>query len=109
MLFNKIMLYDEEGRAYVERPLIPEEQHLFYIVRDYKRMYHDYWSIKSKVEKLQETNVKLSNCNFALTRNMQAYRDAIRHAIKHAIKYMKKHGVNPSPYLLDFTKRKLII
>ncbi len=105
MLYDKIMLYDEEGRAYVERPLIPEEQHLFYIVRDYKRMYHDYWSIKSKVEKLQESNVKLSNRNFALVRNMQEYRDAIRHAIK----YMKKHDVNPSPYLLDFTKRKLII
>lgn len=98
------MLYDEEGRAYVERPLIPEEQHLFYIVRDYKHMYHDYWAIKAKVKKLQETNMRISHKELAQKREIQAYREAI----KHAITYMKKHGVEPSPYLLDFIKRKLI-
>ena len=104
MLYDKIMLYDEEGRAYVERPLIPEEQHLFYIVRDYKRMYHDYWAIKAKVTKLQENNIRLSNHNFALTREIRESREAMRHAIK----YMRKNGIEPSPYLLDFMKRKLI-
>lgn len=104
MLYDKIMLYDEEGRAYVERPLIPEEQHLFYIVKDYSRMYHDYHALKSKVTKLQENNVRLSNHNFALTREVREYREAIRHAMK----YMKKHGIEPSPYLMDIRKRKLI-
>lgn len=104
MLFNKIMLYDEEGRPYVERPLIPEEQHLFYIVKDYSRMYHDYHFLKSKVEKLRETNMRMSNNDFALKREIRAYREAI----KHAMKYMKKKGVEPSPYLKDFMKRKLI-
>ena len=105
MLFNKIMLYDEEGRPYVERPLIPEEQHLFYIVRDYKRMYHDYWVIKAKVKKLQETNSRMSHKEFALKREIQAYREAI----KHAMKYMQKNDVEPTPYLKDFIKRKLIL
>jgi hypothetical protein len=40
------MLYDEEGRVYVEPPLIPEEQHLMYIVKDYRRMYGEYWKLK---------------------------------------------------------------
>ena len=35
------MLYDEEGKAYIEPPLIPEEQNLLYIVKDYRRMYNE--------------------------------------------------------------------
>ena len=41
MIFDKVMLYDEEGNAFIERPLIPEEQNLMYIVKDYRRMYYE--------------------------------------------------------------------
>jgi len=95
------MLYDEEGRAYVEPPLIPEEQHLMYIVKDYRRMYWMYWKMKEHAKKLGETNVKLSNNNYSLTHKNQEQRDVIRHCIK----WMKKNGIKPSPFLDDYVKK----
>ena len=94
------MLYDEQGRAYVERPIIPEEQHLMYIVKDYRRMYGTYWKVKERAKKLGETNVKLFNHNHSLIRKNQEQRDVIRHCVK----WMKKNGVKPSPFLENYIK-----
>ena len=52
------MLYDEEGRAYVECPIIPEEQNLLYIVKDYRRMYNEYWKMQKRIKRLQESNTE---------------------------------------------------
>ena len=100
MLFDKIMLYDEQGRAYVERPLIPEEQNLFYIVKDYRRMYHGWWKLRDHNKKLSESNVRLSNINFSLKKENSEQRDVIRHCVK----WMKKNGINPSPFLENYVK-----
>lgn len=94
------MLYDEEGRAYVERPIIPEEQNLLYIVKDYRRMYGEYWKLKEHSKKLGTTNTKISNQNFALRGINQELRDVVRHCLK----WMKKKGIEPSPYLDNFVK-----
>ena len=100
MLFDKIMLYDEEGRAYVERPIIPEEQHLMYIVKDYRRMYNEHGKMLAHIKKLQETNTKLANQNFAMRHHEQEQRDVIRHCVK----WMKKNKINPSPFLDNYVK-----
>ena len=100
MLFDKIMLYDEEGRAYVERPIIPEEQNLMYIVKDYRRMYNEHEKMLAHIKKLGATNMKLANHNYSLTHKNQEQRDVIRHCIK----WMKKKGIEPSPFLDNYMK-----
>ena len=60
------MLYDEEGRAYVEPPLLPEEQHLRYIVRDYHRMYKEFYKLEDKVAKMGEKNSNMAHYIFFL-------------------------------------------
>lgn len=94
------MLYDEQGRAYVEPPLIPKEQNLMYIVKDYRRMYNEHWRLKVHNKKLGETNVKLSNHNYLLTNKNQEQRDVIRHCMK----WMKKKGIEPSPFIDKYAK-----
>ena len=94
------MLYDEEGRAYVERPIIPEEQNLMYIVKDYRRMYNENEKMLAHIKKLQETNTKLANQNFAMRHHEQEQRDVIRHCVK----WMKKNGINPSTFLDNYIK-----
>ena len=100
MLFDKIMLYDEQGRAYVERPIIPEEQNLLYIVKDYRRMYNEHEKMLAHIKKLGATNMKLANHNYSLTHKNQEQRDVIRHCIK----WMKKKGIEPSPFLDNYMK-----
>lgn len=92
------MLYDEEGRAYVESPLIPKEQHLFYIVKDYKRMYREYWTMKEKYESMKQKNANLHSENMALMRIIQRHVEAIRHCAK----YMRKSSLEPSPWLKNY-------
>ena len=94
------MLYDEEGKAYIEPPLIPEEQHLMYIVKDYRRMYNEYWKMQNRIKRLQETNTQLSNRNFAQQRAICRFKDVI----KHCVKWMKKKKVEPSPFIENFLK-----
>ena len=94
------MLYDEEGRAYVERPIIPEEQHLLYIVKDYRRMYIEYWKLKEHNKKLGETNTRMAHHNYSLMHKNQEQRDVIRHCLK----WMKKKGIEPSPFLDNYMK-----
>ena len=95
------MLYDEEGRAYIERPIIPEEQHLMYIVKDYRRMYGEYWKLKAHNKKLGATNMKLANHNYSLIRKNQEQRNVIRHCLK----LMKKNGIEPSQFLENYVKK----
>lgn len=94
------MLYDEEGRAYVERPIIPEEQNLLYIVKDYRRMYDENAKMRAEINKLQEENKRVAHHNYSLTRKNQEQRDVIRHCLK----WMKKNGINQSPFLDNYIK-----
>ena len=94
------MLYDEKGRPYVEPPLIPEEQNLLYIVKDYRRMYNEHGKMLAHIKKLGATNMKLANHNYSLTHKNQEQRDVIRHCIK----WMKKKGIEPSPFLDNYMK-----
>ena len=94
------MLYDEERRAYVERPIIPEEQNLLYIVRDYRRMYNEHGKMLAHIKKLQDANTKVAHHNYSLIRKNQEQRDVIRHCIK----WMKKNGINLSTFLEKYIK-----
>lgn len=94
------MLYDEEGRAYIERPIIPEEQHLMYIVKDYRRMYNEKDKMLAHIKKLQDANTKVANHNYFLLRKNQEQRDVIRHCVK----WMKKNGIEPSQFLKNYVK-----
>ena len=98
------MLYDEEGRAYIERPIIPEEQHLMYIVKDYRRMYNEKDKMLARIKKLGETNTKVANHNYSLTHRNQEQRDVIRHCVK----WMKKNGIEPSQFLKNYVKENNI-
>ena len=94
------MLYDEEGRAYVEPPILPEEQHLMYIVKDYRRMYNENGKMLAHIKKLGETNMKLENHNYSLTHKNQEQRNVIRHCLK----WMKKNGIEPSTFLKNYSQ-----
>ena len=98
------MLYDEEGRAYIEPPLLPQEQHVFNVVKDYQRMYHDYGKIKKANERLRKSNEGLGKENNWLKGEVREQLDVIRHCVN----YMKKCGVEPSTYLTDWLARKNI-
>ena len=92
------MLYDEYGRAYVEPPLIPEEQNLLYIVKDYRRMYGEYSSMQAKVKRLQETNTMLANRCFSQQRLI----NKMMTIIKHTFKWLDKKKIAPSVKLDKF-------
>ena len=94
------MLYDEEGNVHIEYPIIPEEQHLMYIVKDYRRMYNEHDKMLAHIKKLGETNIKLAQHNYSLTHKNQEQRGVIRHCLK----WMKKKGINPSPFLDNYAK-----
>jgi hypothetical protein len=76
------MLYDEEGKAFVEPPLIPEEQNLLYIVKDYRRMYNEYWKMQNHIKRLQGTNTMLAHRNFAQQRLICRLKEVIKHCVK---------------------------
>ena len=94
------MLYDEEGRAYIEHPIIPEEQHLMYIVKDYRRMYDENANMRAEINKLQEENKRVANHNYALIRKNQEQRDVIKRCFKRMI----NSGVKLLPFLERYAK-----
>ena len=94
------MLYDEEGRVYIEHPIIPEERHLMYIVKDYRRMYNEHGKMLAHIKKLGATNMKLANHNYSLIHKNQEQRGVIRHCVK----WMKKNGIKPSTFLDNYVK-----
>lgn len=98
------MLYDEEGRAYVEPPLIPEDKHLAYIVGDYQRMYKENEKLRGKLEKMRENLRKLSGYNYFLVKKVNEHEQAIHHAVRE----MKKKGIIPTPYLNVYIKERLV-
>jgi CHASE3 domain sensor protein len=94
------MLYDEEGRAFVEPPLIPEEQNLMYIVKDYRRMYNEYWKMQKRIRKLQETNTMLSHRCFSQQRLI----NKMKTLVKDTFKWLNKKKIAPSVQLDKFRK-----
>jgi hypothetical protein len=94
------MLYDEEGRAYVERPIIPEEQNLMYIVKDYKRMYSEYSSMQARIKRLQESNTMLAHRCFSQQRLI----NKMMTLIKDTFKWLNKKKIAPSVQLDKFRK-----
>lgn len=94
------MLYDEQGRAYVECPVIPEEQNLMYIVKDYRRMYNEYSRMERHIKKLKETNTMLAQKNFSQQRLI----NRLMTIIKHTFKWLEKKKISPSVKLDKFRK-----
>lgn len=94
------MLYDEQGRAYVERPIISEEQNLMYIVKDYRRMYNEHGKMLAHIKKLQETNAMLAQKNFSQQRLI----NRLMTIIKHTFKWLEKKKIAPSVKLDKFRK-----
>ena len=94
------MLYDEEGKAYVEPPLIPEEQNLLYIVKDYRRMYGEYSSMQARIKRLQQSNTMLAHRNFSQQRLI----NKLMTIVKHKFKWLKKKKIAPSAQLDKFRK-----
>ena len=65
------MLYDEEGRPYVEPPILPEDFNTFWIVADYRRMYGLHWKMQRKIKRLGEKNCQMANYNFFMRHKLQ--------------------------------------
>lgn len=59
------MLYDEEGRPYIEPPLLPEDVHVLWIVKDYKRMFEENRKLEARNRELRESNQRVSGLQFA--------------------------------------------
>lgn len=89
------MLYDEEGKAYIEPPLLPQEQHLQYIVNDYQRLYRECRRLEQKVERMAETNSRINNLNYSQFRIIFEYAKALQHCIE----VIQKHNIKLSPYI----------
>ena len=94
------MLYDEEGRAYIEHPIIPEEQHLMYIVKDYRRMYNMHKKMQAYIQKSDEVIKRSASRNYALIRINREQRNVIERCFK----WMKKKGIPLSSYLDKYAK-----
>ena len=82
------MLYDEEGNVYVEPPLLPEEQHLFYIVSDYQAMYKENVKLRFKNNKLKESLRRVNSQQFAYYRIICQYSQYVDKLLK----MLKKSG-----------------
>ena len=98
------MLYDEEGKAYVEPPLLPENVHLQYIVKDYQRMFREHGRMESVNAKLRKKNAELGKVNYWMKSEIKEQQEIIRHCVR----YMKKCGVEPSTHLTEWLERKNI-
>ena len=103
--FRKTMLYDEEGKAFVEPPLIPEDQHLYYIVKDYSKMCRQVDRLEKKNLKLRETIRKVNAQQFAYSRLV--YRRC--NALDKMARIMKKNGLDvPSDIRILMEENKLL-
>lgn len=98
------MLYDEEGNVYIEPPLLPEEYHTLCVVKDYRRMSKEYWKMKAKVKRLQETIARLNGKQYSQHRLLKTHAEALRHCVK----YMKQNGLEPSEYIKNYGREKLL-
>ena len=98
------MLYDEEGKAYVEPPLLPENVHLQYIVKDYQRMFREHNRMEGSNARLRKKNAELGRENCWMRAEIKERLEVIRHCVR----YMKKCGVEPSTHLTEWLERKNI-
>lgn len=97
------MLYDEEGNPYVEPPLLPEDKHLEYIVKDYQRMYRKCRHLEEKVIKMRETNTMINHLNYSQFGIIFEYAKGL----KHCIEVMQKNGIRLSPYMVNIIQPML--
>ena len=94
------MLYDAQGRPYVEPPLLPESLIVHNIVKDYQRMFYEYHKMKSQFEPLQKQNSELKLEVYTLRRTAQQHVMILHHAIR----YMKKHGLKLTSELSKYVR-----
>lgn len=83
------MLYDEEGRAYVEPPLLPEDVHVFWIVSDYQRMFHENRKLIRRNGELRESIKRLNGYQFAQRRIILEQKKMMDRMIN----MLKKNGI----------------
>lgn len=86
------MLYDEEGRAYVERPILPEDINTFWIVADYRRMYNQQANMERKIKQLAEKNSQMSHYNFFMRGKLKE----LYILTKKLVKQMRMQGIDIS-------------
>lgn len=92
------MLYDEEGRPYVEPPLLPEERHLMYIVKDYARMYRENQALQNRNERLRDSLRRGNGYQYALNRIIiEQERQIVR-----LIKMLENRGATVPRDILDY-------
>lgn len=92
------MLYDEEGRPYVEPVLLPEEKHLLYIVKDYGRMFKENRALLDKNERLRDSLRRGSGYQYALNRIIiEQERQIIR-----LIRMLENRGATVPRDILDY-------
>ena len=76
------MLYDEEGRPYVEPPLLPEDVHVFNIVCDYQSIFKENVAMTKKNQELRESLSRQSGLIYAQFRVIRDQQKAIEMLIK---------------------------
>ena len=96
------MLYDEEGRAYVEPPLLPEDAHVFWIVSDYQRMFQENNKLLRKNDELRETINHLNGYQFALNRIIVEQKKMMDRMIG----MLKKNGIDIPSDIKNFKVTK---
>ena len=96
------MLYDEEGRTYVEPALLPEEDHLFWIVSDYRRMYKENCRLTIRNRKLMETIGQLNGLQFAQSRIIGEQ----KRMMDRLIAMLKARGIDIPNDIRDFRATK---
>lgn len=94
------MLYDAQGRPYIEPPLLPESLIVHNIVKDYQRMFYEYHKMKSQFEPLKKQNSELKLEVYTLRRTAQQHVMILHHAIR----YMKKHGLKLTNELSKYVR-----
>ena len=83
------MLYDAQGRPYVEPPLLPESLIVHNIVKDYQRMFLSYDEIKSRLRQLERQNAELTLEVHTLRQTAQQRLMLLRYVIR----YIKRSGL----------------
>ena len=98
------MLYDEEGRAYVEPALLPEDVHVLSIVRDYQRMFNVNRKLENRNRELRESIQRVNGLQFAQHRIIVEQKKMMDHLME----LLKKNGIPVPPYIADFKALKTL-
>lgn len=92
------MLYDEEGRAYVEPPLLPEDVNIKYVLDDYGRLFFENALLEKRNRKIRESSERLNSHLFSVRRINAVQRDVICSCIK----LLKANGINLTPKIKEY-------